>query len=197
MILSAATLVPMVYGASSEEEIATWLAREYPAVLEQVLVIDRTPIDPRTTRARISVRIVPPGHHRADREILFVAEEDAVRGLKVSQIRPIGASVLDQMRTLKTLHPDWSRDSVIAAIRLERTSKAKPPASASTCLRQLFLSSVEVVPNASTFMDPTSYFIHCSSTAGEVTVTILGPGAESPKQPNSLLRRIECIRRYL
>ncbi len=190
----ALSLLAVQAEGQAVDEVETWLAREYLPALERILPIDRSPVNPRTGNSRVSLRVVPPGHRAEELETLIVIEERLDGSIQLTSVTPVGTSIRDQMQRLKTEHPEWNVDLVIAKLQLERRSRSPLGKAASRCIAQLLGSRVEIVPSLPMFVDATLYVVHGSSISGEVETTILGPGRNSPKQPDVLLKSIECVR---
>lgn len=186
---------PAAFGGEQDDRVDAWLQQEYPALLEALLPTEGERLDLRTTTARITIRVVPSGLDPSEHEVLFVIERLANGDRRLSFVHPVAESIYQQMRQLKTSNPDWSRELLISAVRLERTSqRIEGPSKLSSCVRGLLDAKIDLVADLPMFLDATSYSVRSTTAVADVQLDLMGPGSKSPKQPMKVLKLVESLR---
>jgi hypothetical protein len=184
--------------ASAQRVIDTWAEDHYAAILDQVFpVADHTP-DPAKVLGRITIRVVPSGLFPDERELSLIVEQLANRTTRLTVEKPVGGSVLAQIRTIREEHPNWDVNAVAAAVQMERRTETVTRRSRySRSTDRLLAARIPILPESPFYTDPTTYSIRSWTPAGAVQVLLMGPGARSPKQSQHFLAIIEDLRRKM
>jgi hypothetical protein len=198
-LIAALLFVSMILTASADERYADavgdWAHEHYAAVLDELMPVGPTVPDARTMTALAVIRVVPSGLVAEEQEVQFTIEQRGDQHTMLTIVRPVGASVLSQIRQLKLEHADWGCAEVTAAVRMERSTTTVGRGSAlSPLIRKVVAANLGIVPNIPMFVDPTIYSIHSWTPAAELKIEIRGPGARARRQPTSLLKAIEQLR---
>jgi hypothetical protein len=201
-LIAALLLVSMILTASADERDADaaddWAHEHYAAVLDATMPVGSTVPDPRTTTGLAVIRVVPSGLFAEEQEVRFTIEQRGDQHMTLSIIRPVGASVLSQIRQLKLEHPEWGCAEVTAAVKIERSTTTVGRGSAlSPLIRNVVAANVGLLPDIPMFVDPTIYSVHSWTPAAELKIEISGPGARASRQPAGLLKAIEQLRQHL
>lgn len=171
-----------------------WVSREYQSFVQGVLGGDAVQDTRGADATRLMVRVIPSGL-RSETELLFVVDRTSAGRVLLTTVKPVGGTLREQLRGLRSEHPEWQRDQYVRAARVERSSiDVATSSKLGAYVRELLRAKVDLVPATPMFLDPTSYSIQSNTSTGEVKVEMLGPGPSSPRQPNTVLTLIEEIR---
>ena len=201
LIAAALLLVSMILTASADERDADaadeWAQAHYAAVLDAIMPVGSTLPDARTMTGLAVIRVVPSGLFAEEQEVRFTIEERGDQHTTLSVVRPVGASVLSQIRQLKLEHAEWGCAEVTAAVKVERSTTTVGRGSAlSPLIQNVVAANIGLLPDISMFVDPTIYSVHSWTPAAELKIEITGPGARASRQPAGLLKAIERLRQH-
>ena len=151
---------------------------------------------PRNTKWLVTVRILPPFGHKEAFLSLRKLYSGSADGLIVT---PMGGSIYEQCRALQSKRPGQSvaESAQQVTVRRKEFSQKDLPQISSFVTEFETITLSPVLPDELS-NDSTRYELWVWSQYGQhMSVTLVGPGLTSEKQPHPLLQWIEDYRKLL
>lgn len=174
---------------ASQKNLVTLTAAEYREVIDRSLACP--PLARGTDGTQVCLRILPPGHRPAERELLLIVRTKSNEiELEVRQPR---TSLARAARAAKSADPEaWRPASFETEVLSWRTSD--PRITRQVLGRSWRTISSRIVPSDEWLTDPTTYQFRAESVSGTVAIEMNGPGAKVAKQNSSFLAWAEGVR---
>ena len=169
--------------------LTTVTPEEYDALIQRFLPCSPLPRD--AEKSQLCLRIVPPGHRPAEREVLVevFSNGDHFRMKITRPERPLARSAKEAKEKYGSTWP--------AEVRVDlRSREIRNKKLVEQVIGRGWRKVVaEIAPPETWYADPTTYYLRTHAFGGDGVLEWRGPGATVSVQPSAFLTWAEAVRR--